>query len=56
MEPAALQHRAQVLAIIAAICACIPDRPDTTVDQDVGLAAEFLESAEAYVAREREPA
>jgi hypothetical protein len=36
---------AQFLALLAAVMACIPGRPDTTIDQDIALAQEYLRSA-----------
>lgn len=40
---------AQFLALLAAVMACIPGRTDTTIDQDIALAQEYLASARTAV-------
>ncbi len=35
----------QFLALLAAVCACIPGRRDTTVLQDIDMALAYLEGA-----------
>jgi hypothetical protein len=52
MEAIARQHKAEVIAVLAAICGLLPGRKDSTVDQDVAMAAEYLDAAGTFVESE----
>lgn len=40
----------QFLALLAAVCGCIPGRADTTIGQDIAMAQEYLDAARNEIA------